>query len=258
MAAQVVLITGAGRGIGREVALQLARRGYQVAALDNDAAGLQTLKDELSRAGSVCQWCQADVTDSGATATAITELERSVGPINLLVACAGVATDTPALNISAAAIERVIRINLLGVSNTLAAVLPGMLARRSGHVAAVSSLASFIGLPSQMAYCASKAGLNALMESLRLDVKEHGIAVTTLCPGWTQTALTEGRYARADLMTVAEAAQHIIGALERRARFYAFPRWRAWQLRLLRLLPGDLRDYLVARRIRRLRKKDAR
>ena len=118
---------------------------------------------------------------------AVEKIGGRLGPIDLLVACAGVAGETPAVGMNPAAISRIIAVNLVGVSNTIAAVLPGMLARRRGHVAAISSLASFRGLPGQMGYCASKAGLNALMQSLGLDVRRSGIHVTTVCPGHTRT-----------------------------------------------------------------------
>jgi short-subunit dehydrogenase len=151
-------------------------------------------------------------------------------------------------------IEQIIRINLVGVSNTIAAVLPGMRSRGKGHLVAISSLAAFRGLPCQMAYCASKAGLNAFMESLRLDVRGWGIDVTTICPGWTHTPQTSHRYEVRDLMKVDDVAREILRAIDRRARFYAFPRRLVWQIRLLKLLPARVQDYLLLGRIRHLRK----
>jgi short-subunit dehydrogenase len=249
----VALITGAGGGIGRHVARQLAQRGWKIAAIDERPDGLESLKQELAGNQQICEWIEADVTDAEVLSTKVIELASKLGPVDLLVACAGTAPETPADDIDAQKIEHVIRINLIGVSNTVAGVLPGMLKRRSGHIAAISSLASLRGLPCQMAYCASKAGLNAFMESLRLDLRDQGIRVTTICPGWTRTAQTEG-YDDKDLMEVEETAQEIIKAIDRRARFYAFPRRMVWQLRLLNLLPGWAQDFLVLRRVRQLKK----
>jgi short-subunit dehydrogenase len=136
----------------------------------------------------------------------------------------------------------------------VAAVLPGMLQRRRGHVVAISSLAALQGLPRQMGYCASKAGLNALMECLRLDVKDHGIMVTTICPGWTRTPLTEGKYAERELMSVDETTEEILYAVAKRKAFHAFPWYLVWELRLISLLPTRLRDWLLLHRMGKLDK----
>ncbi len=250
----VVLITGAGSGMGREVARKLAKRQWKIGALDQKADELESLRLELTGKKQVCDYREVDVTEAEAVCFQVAELENSLGPVNLLLACAGVAGETPAQTIKAQEVEHIVRVNLLGVSNVLAAVLPGMLARRRGHVVAISSLASLQGLPCQMAYCASKAGLNALMESLRLDVKDQGIHVTTICPGWTRTAQTAGQFDDADLMSVEVAANEILKAIDRRARFHAFPWWMVWQLKLMRWLPVRLQDRLLLRRIRQLKK----
>lgn len=251
----VALITGAGNGIGREVARLLAKRGRMIAAFDHHAEGLHSLRSECLRDNLVCEIRTVDVTDAETLAAQAADVERHMGPIGLLVACAGVARETPVQGMNARDIERIIRLNLIGVSNSVAAVLPAMLERRRGHVAAISSLASFRGLPNQMAYSASKAGLNALMESLRLDVAQYGIDVTTICPGWTRTRQTEAEFHHADLMPLEYTSGQVVMAIERRLRFHAFPRWVAWQLRLMRLLPVWLQDFLLLRRMRQLKVK---
>jgi NAD(P)-dependent dehydrogenase (short-subunit alcohol dehydrogenase family) len=249
----VALITGAGGGIGWHVARDLGRAGWKIAALDKQTQGLESLKQELAAVPQECAWVEGDVTNADELKQKVAELTAQLGPVDLLLACAGIAPETPAEDMDAHVVERVIRINLIGASNTIAAVLPSMLERQQGHIVAISSLASFRGLPCEMAYCASKAGLNALMESLRLDMRNHNIHVTTICPGWTRTAQTKG-YDEADLMDVEETAREIMKAIDRQARFCAFPRGLAWQLRLLNLLPRSVQDLLLLRRIRKLKK----
>src|SRR5207245_2000808 len=100
--------------------------------------------------------------------------------IDLLIANAGIGIETSALAFRAEDIEAQIRVNLIGVANSIEAVLPAMLARRRGHLAAISSLASYRGLPKMAGYCASKAGVNALLDAVRVEVRSHGIAVTTI------------------------------------------------------------------------------
>jgi short-subunit dehydrogenase len=141
-----------------------------------------------------------------------------------------------------------VRINLIGVANTFAAVLPGMLQRNRGYLVATSSLASFRGLPRMAAYCAAKAGVNSLMDSLRFELKPHGIDVTTICPGWIRTPMTAHiGVPMPDIMEVKVAARQIVAALHRRPPLYAFPRNTAWRVRLLRWLPAGVSDWLIRR-----------
>jgi short-subunit dehydrogenase len=138
-------------------------------------------------------------------------------------------------------------VNLIGVSNSIAAVLPGMLERKRGHVVGLSSLASFRGLPRMLAYCASKAGLNALLAGLRVEVKPYNVTVTTICPGWIRTPMTAHiQNPRVQKLELEAAVQEIAGAIHRRVAFFAFPRSMARRLRFLNWLPLGLADRLVA------------
>lgn len=250
---RVVLITGAASGIGRQLIIQLARRGWKTVGLDENLDGLEKLQEKLGAETFSCR--ATDVTDSASLEIEVAKLVNELGHVDLLIAAAGIATPTPALAMEPETIARIINVNLLGISNIIAAVLPGMLARRSGHIVAISSLASYRGLPEMMGYCASKAGLNALMESLWLDVKAHGLSVTTVCPGHTRTLQTEGVYEDRFLMSVEQTAAEILKAIDRRKRFHAFPWQEAMQLRLMRLLPGWLQDWLLVRRMNEVKKK---
>src|SRR5262245_51507308 len=178
---RTALITGAGSGIGRELALRLAQEGVAIAAVDLNSNSVQALADELARRQQRCVAATADVTQADALREKIAALESQLGPIDLLIASAGLGLETSALSYRAADINAVLSVNLLGVSNSIAAVLPGMLHRRRGHVVALSSLASYMGMPRMLGYCASKAGLNALMEGLRFEVKPYGEHVTNIC-----------------------------------------------------------------------------
>src|SRR4051812_3724588 len=135
---RVVLITGAASGIGRQFARALAGEGARVAALDRNAAGLAELEKELG--GKPFAGAAADVTDAAAVASAVRGLEAKVGPTDVLIAAAGLGKETTALDYPAELVADIIRVNLIGVSNSIAAVLPGMRARRRGHLVALSSL----------------------------------------------------------------------------------------------------------------------
>jgi short-subunit dehydrogenase len=250
---EVALITGAGSGLGRALALLLAAEGKAIAALDLKSEPLADLEQELKRTGARCAWATADVTDRGALFAAVTKLQERLGPIDLLVASAGIGIETSALDFRGEDFEAVVRVNLVGVANSVAAVLPGMLQRRRGHLVGISSLAAFGGLPSMAGYCASKAGVNALMESLRVELRPHGIAVTTVCPGWIKTAMTAHLQDKIhDMMELPDAAREIMNAIRRRRPLYAFPRSRVRLLRFLRWLPLTWRDRLVTRMMRKV------
>jgi NAD(P)-dependent dehydrogenase (short-subunit alcohol dehydrogenase family) len=251
---RTVLITGAGSGIGRQLALNLAAEGAAIAAVDRVPEALDTLEREM--AGKPFARAVADVTDRATLREAVTGLEGSLGPPDLLIASAGIGSETSALDFKAEAIEDLIRVNLLGVANSIEAVLSGMIERQSGHLVAISSLASYRGLPKMAGYCASKAGVNALLDSLRIELKPVGIAVTTICPGWIRTPLTANvEAAQPFLMELDDAAGHILGAIRRRLPFYAFPRRAVRRVRLLRWLPSGLSDWLTDWGIRRLEQK---
>jgi NAD(P)-dependent dehydrogenase (short-subunit alcohol dehydrogenase family) len=238
----VAVITGAGHGIGRALAIQLSRDGYAIGAIDVDGEALTRLTTEIGALTQV-----ADVTDAAALARAIQSLESNLGPAYLMVANAGIGIETSALDFRAADFERVIRINLLGVSNSVAAVLPGMIQRRAGHLVGLSSLASFRGLPRLLAYSTSKAGVSTLFEGLRAELRPFGIHVTTICPGWIRTRMT-APIAKdlPDILELEDGMREIVAAIRGRKSYVAFPRGTALRLRVLRMLPRAWQDRIIA------------
>jgi short-subunit dehydrogenase len=248
----VALITGAGSGIGREMARVLSSEGMAIAAIDKESRGLISLDGELQAQKRTISWEVADVTDIAGLRGTVAALESRLGPVHLLIANAGIGVETSALRPKAEDFMALVNVNLFGVANSIAAMLPGMLERRQGHIVGISSLASLRGLPRLLGYCASKAGVNALLEGLRVEVKPYNIHVTTICPGWVRTPMTEAVRQKVPLMDVNLAARQIAWAIRRRRRFYAFPRSAAWPLRMLRLLPEAMADWLVARMMGKL------
>jgi NAD(P)-dependent dehydrogenase (short-subunit alcohol dehydrogenase family) len=250
----VALVTGAASGIGRAVAHLLAAEGARIAALDLNAEGLDALASELKGRPVAC--AAADVTDPDATRQAVARLEGELGPTDLLLASAGIGRETSALQFRAEDFATLVRVNLIGVANSIDAVLPGMRERRRGHLAALSSLASFRGLPRMAGYCASKAGVNALLDALRVELRPLGIAVSTICPCWVRTPMTAPlRLRGVRMMEVEEAARRIVEILRARRAFAAFPAADVWRARLLRYLPRRVGDWIAYRYlVRRLQK----
>ena len=243
---RVILITGAGSGIGRQLALDLAAEGAAIAAVDRQADLLARLQADLS--GRKVAIALADVTDRPALQAAVGQLEEHLGPIDILIANAGIGKETSAAAYKAEDVEAMIQVNLIGVSNSIGAVLPGMLQRRQGHLVGISSLASYRGMPKMAGYSASKAGVNALLDSLRVELGPQGIAVTTICPGFIRTPLTQHLAdAGVPMLEVDDAARRIVEAVRRRKAFCAFPANGVRRVRLLCWLPSTWSDWLVRR-----------
>jgi short-subunit dehydrogenase len=246
---KAAIVTGAASGMGRALCHELAREGVRLGLLDRNADGLVSVAEELRAGGATCFRAAADVTDRVAVRTAIDSLVRDLGPVDLLVACAGITGATLIDDMAIEQTEAILRVNFLGVAYTIDAVLPGMLARGSGHIVALSSLAGCRGMPFSAAYSASKAALATYLESLRPPLRRRGIFVTTVLPGFVRTPLMANAPVQPPIamMEPEKAAQYILSAIRRRSRVYAFP-WRAsLVLGVLRWLPPWLYDWCMAR-----------
>jgi short-subunit dehydrogenase len=242
-AGQVALLTGASSGIGQALARALAADGCKVGLLARRREPLEALVAEITRANGVAAFAVADVQERVPTVAALRDLAARLGEVDLLVANAGVGIETRLQPFNVEAMEKVIRVNLLGVLYAIEAVLPDMLRRGCGHLAAVSSLGAYKGLPGSQAYCASKAAINTFMEGLRIQLHGSGIAVTTICPGFVRTPMTQkNSFAMPWLMEPDAAARRIVGALKRRVKVYNFP----WQMTLLMKLTRWAPDGVLA------------
>jgi NAD(P)-dependent dehydrogenase (short-subunit alcohol dehydrogenase family) len=231
---KVAWITGASTGIGRALALRLAGDGWRVAASARNA-------DALAALGTGIHAYPLDVTDAAACARAAEAIRRDLGAIDLAVLNAGTHFPTPAAGFDAQAVRGLIEVNLIGAANGLAAILPDMIACRRGRIAVVASVAGYRGLPTASAYCASKAGLIALAESLKFDLDPLGVKIQVINPGFVRTPLTDRNpFPMPFLMEVEDAVTRILRGLESDRFEIAFPRRFVWLLKALRLLPDRL------------------
>jgi len=248
---EVIIVTGAASGLGRGLVRAFASEGAAIGAIDRATEPLDRLAKEFP--GKRFARAVADVTDREAIAAAVAQIEGILGPTDRLIANAGIGRPTGILEFSAADFADVVQVNLIGVANSVAAVLPGMIARKRGHLVALSSLASFRGLPLMSAYCASKAGVNSLFDSMAVELNPLGISCTTVCPGWIRTPLTDQiKFELKNLLEVDDAARQILRAIAQRRRFYAFPRRTAMLLRLMRSLPTTMADRVIAKLVKNM------
>jgi NAD(P)-dependent dehydrogenase (short-subunit alcohol dehydrogenase family) len=233
LSGQVVLVTGAARGIGEHTARQAAARGARLALIGLEPDRLERLAGEL---GAI--WFAADVTDQASMAAAVDGVLAEYGRIDAVVANAGVASRGTMATGDIEALVRTVEVNLVGVMRTAAACLPHLIAAR-GYLLIVASAASFAALPGMAPYCASKAGVEHFGNAVRLEVAHHGVAVGTAHPSWVDTDLV--RDAKDDLpafkdtlrrlppplgstTSVERCAAAFVDALERRRRKVFVPR----------------------------------
>ena len=245
---KTVMVTGASSGIGRGLALELSRRGAKLGLIARRAEKLDDLVREIEATNGKAIALPADVMDVNSLAAAATRLRSTFGPIDVLIANAGVGATVDAAELKGSTVAGVINVNVLGAANSVEAVVPEMVQRGSGQLVVISSLAAYRGLPKSAAYCASKAAVSAFFESLRLDLKPRGIDVTIIHPGFIKTPLTAGRHAQMPfLMELEDAVQKIISAIEKRKNSYAFP----WQLasivRAGMIMPNFMYDWISRR-----------
>jgi 3-oxoacyl-[acyl-carrier protein] reductase len=215
-----ILVTGASRGIGREAALALARRGDRVVLAARDERALASLAEEIRAEGGAAEVAPVDVTDDRSVALAA-ERVLAEGPLDVLVNNAGRASQLPFVAQPLADARAELEVNYLGALRMTHAFLPSMLSARSGVIVNVSSLLGAVPAPASANYSATKAALNAWSYALRGEVASRGVKVVVFMPSHTATeagAATEFRGIY--LLPVQYVAKELLRAIDRTPRAY--------------------------------------
>ena len=245
---KVVMITGASSGIGKGVALEIASRGAHLGLIARREELLNELVTEIKSRNVKAIAATADVRDAAAVRAAADRFRKELGPIDVLIANAGIGTSQHAVQLKPDHVAEVININVLGAVNTVAAVAPEMVERGQGRLVAISSLAAYRGLAKSAAYCASKAALSAYFESLRIDLRNTGVEVTIIHPGFIKTAITAGRESKMPyLMELDDGVKRIVSAIEKGKKIYSFPWQLATIVRAGLIMPVAMYDWIAAR-----------
>ncbi len=186
---KTAIVTGAGRGIGRAVAVALAKEGVHLGLIGLTMSNLEKLTEELEQFDVNISAASADVSDLEAVEHAVEHIKSDLGAIDILVNNAGIAKFGGFMDLSPEEWEKIVRVNLMGVYNVTRAVLPEMVERKSGDIVNISSTAGQKGAPVTSAYSASKFAVLGLTESLMLEVRKHNVRVTALTPSTVATDL---------------------------------------------------------------------
>lgn len=245
---KTVIITGASSGIGESLAKELARRGAKVGLLARREDRLRALADQIAGGGARAAWAAADVCDGEALKEALDSLRKELGDPDVVVANAGTNHPETPKNFQPGKALDLYDINLLGMLRLIDWALPGFLERGKGQIVGVASLASYIGLPANAAYSGSKAAMRVHLQSLRVSLRPRGIAVTTICPGFVKSELTDRvKFPMPFMWETERATRYIANAMERRRGEVAFPWPMALFMGFVARLPVGLAELLLRR-----------
>ncbi|SIN73497.1 3-ketoacyl-ACP reductase [Chitinophaga niabensis] len=212
------LITGGGKGIGRAIAIALAKEGVDIGLMGRTSSSLEATAKEVAALGVKVTYATADVGDINAVNAAVQQVTKDLPEIDILINNAGIASFGGFMDLEPADWENIVRVNLLGVYYVTRAILPGMIGRKSGDIINVSSTAGQRGAPLTSAYSASKFGLLGLTESLMLEVRKHNIRVSALTPSTIATdmaielKLTDGNPEK--VMQAEDLAEFVVAQLK--------------------------------------------
>lgn len=242
-----ILITGASSGLGAALALEYAKPGNTLHLLGRDEIRLEDIAAKCRAQGAHVNIKALDVTDAKAMEDYIKQAD-AIAPIDLLIANAGISAGTGGTTEGDEQVRKIFATNIDGMINTIQPVVPLMLARKSGQIAIISSLAGIRALPSSPAYSASKACVRYYGEALRGNLLKHNVTVSVICPGYVITPMTDvNDFPMPFLMPAQKAAQIIVRGLEKGRGRIAFPRRLFIPLWWLSCLSPIITDFIFSR-----------
>lgn len=245
---RVAWITGGGTGIGRAVALKLAQEGWTVAI---SARTLAHLEEIATQKPDKIYPFALDVKDSDAVAKTCKAIEDQLGDISLAMLSAGIYTKDCVAEFDPAAFFETVDINLMGTVRCLAALMPRMVARQSGRILVISSVAGYTGLPGAAAYGASKAALINMCQSLYPELSQSNVRLSVVNPGFVDTPLTKKNdFPMPFLISEAQACDHIMRGLRSNRFEIAFPWKMVFATKFLAFLPDRLRFAITQKMLR--------
>ncbi|MBI9077827.1 MAG: SDR family oxidoreductase [Desulfatibacillum sp.] len=248
---QIVLITGAGSGIGRKMAQHFAREGSRLVLVATSMEGLEMTAAEVKDLGGEAEVFTVDVSDREQVYQLAEKVKKDVGKVDVLVNNAGIVSGKPFLECSDEQLERTMAVNVMGHFWTVKAFLPDMIAASHGHVVTVASSAGWIGVNSLADYSASKFANVGFDEAIRMELRKNGVngvKTTCVCPFFTDTGMFEGVKTRFSfllpILKEDEVARKIVAAVKKDKAVLKMPLF-TYTVPLLRIFPTSWMDGLA-------------
>ncbi len=219
-----ILITGASSGIGENLALSLAPLKTYLALLGRNDEKLKDLQEKCKALGAQASIYAVDVADRKSMQEMASDLLQKWGGVDIVIANAGLGGLNPGDQFDLDIHDQFVAVNFQGTVNTLMPFIPSMIEKRAGQLIAISSMACFRGLPAAASYSSTKAAQRIFMESLRVDLRKHGIAVGSIHPGFVESAMTRhNEFQMPFKVSVKKSSQHIIKAIAGKKAIYLYP-----------------------------------
>ena len=245
---KVILITGASSGIGKEMAKLLSKENCSLALLARRIDLLTELAGQITRNAARIEIQKCDVTNIDEVKSVLTNIREKLGQIDIAILNAGVGHRAGAKDYKSAISKLVFDTNVHGITNFVENLLPDFIERRSGTIVGVTSLADSRGWPGSGFYSASKIAATRLLESLRMDVKQHNINVIVVKPGFVRTPMTaKNNFPMPFLMDAGKAAKIILEGIKKEKRIIQFPFPTVLGSKIIGLLPDFLFEYFGAK-----------
>ena len=251
VAGEVVMVTGAGHGIGREIALKYASLGSIVVCVDiNEKGAEETVKDIKALGATKAASYKCDVSNRDEVIAVVNKVAQEVGPVTVLVNNAGIMPTKPFLETTPEELRKIFDINMMAHFWLLQAILPSMIEKKHGHIVAVSSMCGQLGCTNLAPYCASKFAVRGFMETMFIEMYDlypelrDKVRFTTIYPYMVNTGLVKSHSVRfPSLMPICdpkEVAEEIVGAMRRNELEMSTPKWLFHFNKVLRLYPTSV------------------
>ena len=238
-----VFIMGASTGIGKALAMHYADQDIILGLAARRVDLLEDVARECRNDNAKTYVFKVDVNDEESCSKAANEFIVITGGIDIVIANSGMGSNDDLLSGSSERINKILSTNILGVTNTIIPFLPTMKNQNSGTIVGISSVASFIPLPNRGGYSSSKIAVRRLFDSWRPTLKEFGIKVVTICPGFIDTPMTERIKFKPFLKDADNAAIAFAKAIEKGEKTYVYPWQMRWLVRLVKLIPQGIIDW---------------
>lgn len=241
---KTIIITGASSGIGRMLAIKYSLRGQRLFLIARSKERLEQVAEICRANGSEVDIIIASVANEQEMKKHISEILES-NKIDIVIACAGVSAGTLDGPETAQQTNKIFTTNINGVLNSILPIIPHMIKMRSGNIVIVSSMAGFVGLSSAPSYSASKGAVRIFGDALRGYLKNYGIFVTNVIPGYVKTPMTDvNNFPMPFMITAERAADKIISGIDKNKNTIAFPLTMFFLMKMLSLVPSSLMSYI--------------